>query len=178
MKIFFLTFHLLLIAATTGAGLYAQPSMAIRGTYAREEIESQVLYYADALGLDEQVHIFVSFTLDISADQSGFTQYRDARAMGGGHQVYIRINKRKGRSHQLMTLAHEMVHAQQFVMGKLKQCNAYHYSWQDGLCSDLRELAYHQRPWEKEAHAVSAKLCDQYKDHSVMAVRRTKRNDL
>jgi hypothetical protein len=174
MKIYFLTFCILLIDEVD---LYAQAGIAVRGTYAREEIEAQAIFYAHALGLDEQVHIIISFTHEIDADQSGFTQYRDATVFGGGHQIYICINRRKGRSHQMMTLAHEMIHARQFVVGKLKQCNGYQYSWQGNPCSDPRDTAYHERPWEKEAHTASIKLYNAYKDHSLMAIR-TRQNGL
>lgn len=77
----------------------------------------------------------------------------------------------------MITLAHEMVHARQFVMGVLSQCDDYQYRWQDNPCTDLRYIDYHERPWEEEAQATSVKLYDQYKTYNLMAMR-SRRNDL
>lgn len=179
MHTHFLTFCLLFMILICGANSRAQPSIVVRGTYAQEEILAQAFFYAEALGLDQHVHIIISFTQNISTDKLGFTQYQDARGWNdGGHQIYIRINKHKGRSHQLMTLAHEMVHAQQFVLGKLVHCHDDQYSWQSNLCTDLSHMPYHQRPWEQEAHAEAIKLYEAYKNHSLMAIGRTKQNAL
>lgn len=170
-------FYILFISMIFAKNLQAQPTVRVKGTYDQEEIIAQTLFYAHTLGLDSQAHIIISFTHKMDDEKAGYTQYQDARAVGGGHQIYISINKRKARSHQVMTLAHEMIHVQQFVKGKLSKCNDYHYSWQGGICSDLRIMAYHTRPWEQEAHEASAKLYKQYQSQSLMAMR-TKQSDL
>jgi len=77
--------------------------------------------------------------------------------------VNISISKKAGRSHQLRTLAHEMVHAQQLVQGQLVQCDSKHFSWQSRACERLDKLAYLDRPWEQEAARVGAVLYDKFR---------------
>ncbi|WPP49328.1 hypothetical protein [Catalinimonas niigatensis] len=176
MKTCFLTFCTLLISLISVGSIHAQPSIVVKGTYDQKEILNQALHYAEILGLDKKTHIIISFTHNINPVNLGYTQYQSEEVLGGWHQIYIRINKRKRRSVQMITLAHEMVHAQQFVMGKLKLCNNDQYSWRGSQCTDLRNTAYHERPWEREAQATSVKLYDQYKTYNLMAMR-SRRND-
>jgi len=145
----------------------AQATIAVRHDYEPAIIEEQARYYTDIFGLDSNVHILISFQHDLPEGVAGYTRYHDARKFGGGHQLHITINRKAGRSHQLKTLAHEIVHARQFVEGKLVQCDHRHFSWSEDICFDISHIAYHDRPWEKEAEEVGAQLHEMYRQQSV-----------
>jgi hypothetical protein len=147
--------------------LMAQATIVVRHDYAPEEIEAQARYYADLFGFKDDVHIIIGFSHSVSRDVGGYTRYQNALKYQGGHQIYITINRKAGRSHQMHTLAHEMVHARQFVEGRLIQCDHQHFSWDEGLCVDVGQTAYHDRPWEKEAQTVGAQIYDAYRQQSV-----------
>jgi len=142
----------------------AQAVIAVRNDYQPQEIKQQADYYARVLGLDSTVYILINFSLKVPRKIKGFTQYQDARPQGGGHQIHISISKKAGRSHQLRTLAHEMVHAHQFVRGQLVQCDPTHFSWQNQACEKLDKLAYLDRPWEKEATQIGTMLYDTFQE--------------
>lgn len=52
----------------------------------------------------------------------------------------------------LRTIAHEMVHARQYLR---KQLNPYTQAW---MGKKPRNYKYENRPWEKEAHGLEAEL--------------------
>ncbi|MEM9673474.1 MAG: hypothetical protein ACFB15_27785 [Cyclobacteriaceae bacterium] len=155
-----------IIFLLAGYSAVAQAVVAVRNDYQPQEIKQQAEYYAHVLGLDSTVYILISFTPRVPEKMKGFTRYHDARPQGGGHQVHISISKKAGRSHQLRTLAHEMVHARQFVQGQLVQCDHTHFSWHSQACERLDKLAYLDRPWEQEATKVGASLHEQFRKQS------------
>lgn len=148
----------------------AQANIAVRNDYAPGEILEQAYYYANLFGFADNVHMIITFSHQVPGKVNGFTLYEDARALGGGHQVHITINRKAGRSHQLHTLAHEMVHARQFIEGRLVQCGHGHFSWIGKTCHDIRNTAYYDRPWEQEAETIGAQLYDSYRKQSLAVV--------
>ncbi len=54
----------------------------------------------------------------------------------------------------MQTLAHEMVHAKQYLRGEL---NGYSLEWKGQECSDNQ---YKTAPWEQEAYELEKKLYD------------------
>lgn len=144
----------------------AQAFITVKNDYRPAEIERQAEYYAHVLGFDSTVYILISFTPRVPEKIKGFTQYQDARPQGGGQQVHISISKKAGRSHQLRTLAHEMVHAQQLIEGRLVQCNSTHFSWHNQACEKRNKLAYLDRPWEQEASEMGAMLYNEFRKKS------------
>jgi hypothetical protein len=52
---------------------------------------------------------------------------------------------------QMQTLAHEMVHAEQFLRGDLTDTFMY-------KGRDFSECVYENQPWERRAHAQEKKL--------------------
>lgn len=160
-KVIYIGFSLFLLADYSGV---AQAVIAVRNDYQAQEIRQQAEYYAHVLGLDSTVYVLISFTPRVPKKANGFTRYQDARLQGGGHQIHISISKKAGRSHQLRTLAHEMVHAQQFVQGQLMQCDPTHFSWQNQACERLDKLAYLDRPWEQEATKIGVMLYSEFRE--------------
>jgi hypothetical protein len=70
-----------------------------------------------------------------------------------GDKTYARINVSKQLSFedQMKTLAHEMVHAEQFLRGDLTDTFMY-------KGRNFSECVYENQPWELRAHAQEEKL--------------------
>ena len=129
--------------------------------YGDEELIDQVKFYAEELGLKENVFIRVNFSLNLPDSVMGTADYQSA--LPGMHQVVILINKRAGRSSQLNTLAHEMVHAAQFVNQDLVLLGEGKTKWK-GITYDVRDVAYNDLPWEIEAREETIRLRRMYLD--------------
>lgn len=70
----------------------------------------------------------------------------------------ITIKKSLKQKSFLCTLAHELVHAQQYAYGRLSEFN---YLW-DGV--DYSEKSYYEFPWEQEARMLEYILYNLYKE--------------
>lgn len=143
-----------------------EASIAVFGPHVPEEITRQAQLYAQHLGIDQNVYIVISFSRNIPSGVSGCTRYRNIEHYNDSHQVHITISPDMNRVQQMRTLAHEMVHAKQFVEGELVRCDDRHYSWGEGICLDIKRISYYSRPWEKEAHKLGNLLYYTYKKAS------------
>ena len=80
---------------------------------------------------------------------------QEGSAMGDctGNKTYAQINISKQLSFedQMITLAHEMVHAEQFLRGDLTDTFMY-------KGRNFSECIYENQPWELRAHAQEEKL--------------------
>ncbi|MEO0331680.1 MAG: hypothetical protein AAF223_08340 [Bacteroidota bacterium] len=144
----------------------AQAIIVVKNDHKPAEIKQQAAYYAQTLNLDTNVYILISFSHQVPRNLGGFTRYQDARAEEGGHQIHITISRKAGRASQMHTLAHEMVHAQQFIEGRLVQCDLTHYRWKEQTCKKVKSMAYLDRPWEKEASEVGTRLYNRFREKS------------
>ncbi|WP_277482263.1 hypothetical protein [Catalinimonas alkaloidigena] len=160
MRTLLFTYIILLFAVNASLG---QATIVVKNDPMPEEILLQAKHYADIFGFKDDVLIVISFSHSVSKINSGYTLYQNVQHLGGGHQVHIIISKREDRNFQFYTLAHEMVHAQQFVEGKLVKCGDSFFSWKGDKCLNTRYIAYHHRPWEKEAHKLGTKLYQEYR---------------
>lgn len=158
-----ITYIILLFSLTHAL---AQATVIVKNDHTPEEIMLQAKHYADLFEFDENVLIVISFSHKVSKKNSGYTLYHDAHPYGGGHQIHIVISKKVDRNFQFYTLAHEMVHARQFVEGKLVKCGDTLFSWKGEECLNAKYIAYHHRPWEKEAHKIGTKLYHAYLEGS------------
>lgn len=70
--------------------------------------------------------------------------------------------KRTRREYLLETLAHELIHAKQFIRGEINQRNLI-WRGQRGPY-DCRRLTYRKTPWEKEAYGQEKELKVTYWD--------------
>jgi hypothetical protein len=70
--------------------------------------------------------------------------------------------KRAQRDQILETLAHELIHAKQFIRGEINQRNLI-WRGQRGPY-DCRRLTYRRTPWEKEAYGQEKELKTTYWD--------------
>lgn len=159
MQTLFLTSIILLFAVRTSL---AQATIVVKHDHKPEEILLQAKHYADLFGFEEDVLIVISFRDRVSKVHSGYTLYQNVQHLGGGHQIHIVISKKVDRNFQLYTLAHEMVHARQFVEGKLLKCGDTLFRWKGEECLNAKYIAYRHRPWEKEAHKIGSRLYHAY----------------
>jgi len=166
MNILLISFFFVLCIQNTAV---AHAIIRVKNDYSADELEQHALFYADKLGLDSSVNIIISLKSNVSKGIRGYTQYNNASDIGGGHQVLITINQDMKRSEQLHTLAHEMVHAKQFVEGKLvKENGSANYSWKGRYYKKIYKIAHHERPWEKEAHQLGGRLYMAFKQQFPM----------
>ena len=80
-----------------------------------------------------------------------------------GNTYYAKINVSKEQSweDQMKTLAHEMVHAEQFLRGDLTDTFMY-------KGRNFSECAYENQPWELRAHSLEPKLYKKYYPYNQM----------
>lgn len=87
--------------------------------------------------------IIVRFKSKMAEDAWGYCH-------GNTHDIEIEINRTISFDDQMQTLAHEMVHAKQFLRKEFDGNNWKNRNY------DHRE--YIDQPWEKEANRLEAKL--------------------
>ncbi|MEM9339025.1 MAG: hypothetical protein AAGA66_09875 [Bacteroidota bacterium] len=153
--------------------LCASPKVSFgKGAYDVDRLSNETLYYARALGLNHNVYIRINFTLKLSEENEATLDYR---LMNDSiHQVVIYISKRISRSRQLLAIAHEMIHAQQYISKRLMKVNDKIFSW-EGNNVKLSKVAYRERPWEEEAYYLSQILRRGYLRYSSLFVLDKKR---
>lgn len=66
------------------------------------------------------------------------------------------------RKNQIKTIAHELVHMQQFARGKLKHHSNLNFTWMGKVLNPNR-YKYQNIPWEKDAIQEEIKLYEWYK---------------
>ena len=139
----------------------AEPTISLGGNrYNDADILEEAKFYAYLLGMDENVMMRVNFTAELPKGINGTVEHMPL--MENKVQVVILINRRAGRASQMMTLAHEMVHARQLINKELVILDKHHVRWKNGVVYDLRQIAYNDRPWEKEAHELGQRLRRQF----------------
>lgn len=120
------------------------------------KLMDEVLYYARALGIDDSTTIQVRFSLRLPPDKKGLVQYQNTGFEKERHQIMIWINRRITRSELSMTLAHEMVHAVQYISGELKLKNQQALWHNESF--NISRVRYEDRSWEKQAQNKAYKL--------------------
>ena len=126
------------------------PHLAISGQVAqKKKIEQYVVNLCRALNIN-RMHsklIFLNFKTDLG------DRYGDC--WGDSKVGYVDINigrKLEGEkipfSDMMQTLAHEMVHAKQFLRGELDYDENGEFTWKN---RSGRGYKYKNQPWEKEA---------------------------
>ena len=125
-----------------------------------EDMMKELVFYAKALGINDATTIQVRYSLRLTGLKNGLIQYEKTGFGKEQHQVMIWINRRLTSSEQSMTLAHEMVHAAQYIHGSLED-NGQNVTWL-GESYDVDRIHYEDRPWEKEAHEWAHELRSAY----------------
>ncbi|MDW3191158.1 MAG: hypothetical protein R8G66_02300 [Cytophagales bacterium] len=123
---------------------------------------NELMFYARALGINQAATIQVRYSLRFPGLKKGLMQYQYTGFEKAPHQIMIWINRRLTPSEQSMTLAHEMVHAAQYIHGSLED-KGQDVTWL-GESYDVDRIPYADRPWEKEAHEWAHELRTDYLD--------------
>ena len=88
--------------------------------------------------------IYIKFVKSVDGDMGD--------CIGDTNEVDIRIDKTMDWKDQMITLAHEMVHAEQFLRGKLSDDGMH---WRN---RNYEKCSYEYLPWEMSAHQLEEKL--------------------
>lgn len=114
----------------------------------------------EELGLSDRDDVFYTITVvDRSEVSYCHAQYHPE---DGTWEVDIELHKQPNQNHMLRCLAHELVHASQYVNGQLEhrvvsrsgKSTTQHY-WMGQLYSGTD---YHQFPWEQQAYDMEELL--------------------
>jgi|TARA_R110000803_G_scaffold72306_3_gene135968 hypothetical protein len=122
----------------------------IEGRHAKPEIvEEYVVRLMQAL----KIHRFTSKLITVQF-KSELTNYAQGLCEGDKDYATIQIGKfDQTFLQQMQALAHEMVHARQFLRGQLSAVGVW--KWK-GRNAD--NYAYTNQPWEKEAYRLEREL--------------------
>ncbi|MEM9324133.1 MAG: hypothetical protein AAGA85_00685 [Bacteroidota bacterium] len=115
------------------------------------DLRAEALFYADQLAIDSSSVIRVVLSLQLEDDRAGIIQYQNADIGTKPHQFLIHLNKRNTFSQLSTTLAHEMVHAQQYVIGDLQKVDREDFIWKGERFRNVSRIRYLERPWEQDA---------------------------
>ena len=111
--------------------------------------------YLDQLQEALNIHRLNSRIIDITFKKWVQKGEADGDCIGDKKWVTINISKMQSWEDQMKTLAHEMVHAEQFLRGDLTDTFMY-------KGRNFSECAYENQPWERKAHAQEEKLFKKY----------------
>ncbi len=95
-------------------------------------------------------------------DKAGLIQYQNSGIGPRPHQVLIYLNKRSTITEQSITIAHEMVHASQYIRGDLVRISDRSFMWKGRVIDNIHRLRYESRPWEIEAMTLGEHLRKYY----------------
>ncbi|NJL14356.1 MAG: hypothetical protein HC913_15985 [Microscillaceae bacterium] len=156
MSLLIKTLVLLLLPAEKYSAAFLENHILVRGTAQTSEFKTQVQFYANYYGL-ENLTIVLVFDQDLPENVNGYTLFERIDSLGV-QNAYIRIQSRLDFSQQQIVLAHEMVHVQQYYLGKLIHHAHHHYTWQGKSIANIKKIAYTERAWEQEAFTWEKKL--------------------
>lgn len=111
--------------------------------------------------LIRNITIDIEFLRKLDDFADGYCEVTGHNSRKKPREFTIQIQKYKSKRYMLMTLAHEMVHLKQYVLGELDEnMNA----WKGRRVSS--KMSYWDSPWEIEAHGREAGLftrfCEKY----------------
>lgn len=129
----------------------------------RTALLEEIRFYSKELGFDSTVYIRINYTLNLSESVKATLGFKTVNEQF--HQVVIYVNQRLNPKNQSLAIAHELVHARQYLRKDLLQLSSGRYTWQGGQIVNIRRVPYMSRPWEIEAHDLSEKLVQAYSIH-------------
>lgn len=139
-------------------------------------------FYVDISGRLAQKHRFMTYTYKILDHFFGERLKRDVdinidvvtrlegtvvgECDGDKETINITLARRDGKKKLSVediarTLAHELVHAKQFLRGEMKT-ESEKWRYKSGFVKDCSNLPYREQPWEKEAFKLEPELFDLY----------------
>lgn len=123
------------------------------------KMKKKSAFFADVLGVSNtKVHVRYREL----EDSSGFTEQL------AEDKYLITIAKGLDRDQRLEVLAHEMVHVQQYVTGRLKDVERAECIWEGKAYQQGNSMDdYFLAPWEMEARAMEAYLTYRWDSNDV-----------
>lgn len=114
-------------------------------------------YFGERMKRDVDINITVLTRLD-----------NDYLGTCDGDRTTINIDLAKYKKSKKLTLeqiaenlAHELVHAKQFLRGEINGENLK-YRYKSGFIKDCSKMSYRETPWEKEAYGTERELFNLY----------------
>jgi len=142
-----------------GIQIHARNQVLIQGHSKSYLIEDAVHFYTQYLEISPTINIVVQFTQNLPHHTHGATDYEKYETENGIlEKVHIRIHEDLSKRLQEITLAHEMVHAMQYISGDLIRHGEGHIYWKGQHYSNLKWLKYQDRGWEKDAFHKETQL--------------------
>jgi hypothetical protein len=99
--------------------------------------------------LDLPEHVWVDIFINATKDESCGGAVDMEEDEDGYHYFHLDINSKLSRDEMIVTLFHEMKHVEQTANGRLDQT-----IWEG---KDYSNVAYLDRPWEKEAYEFESR---------------------
>ena len=140
----------------------AQVHVVVMGKEAKEDIREKVKFFADFLGIKNEITICVTFNPHLGDGVKGYTLFEVTQGSTGAS---ISIHDQLGNHDELIVLAHEMIHVNQFIRGQLKVNSEKDVFWRKSTFNAVEEIPYQDRPWEKEALFLEKRLANLYKNY-------------
>jgi len=125
-------------------------------------LAEEIMFYARQLGIGSSAVIRVDYSLRMAHDKAGLIQYQNSGIGPSPHQLLIYLNKKSSRSEHSMTIAHEMVHAAQYIHGDLIMVSLREFIWKGEVYRNILRIRYEARPWEIEAIELGEELRQRY----------------
>ena len=121
--------------------------------------KAEVYAYVERIAKELNIHRFRTKPIEINIVRHCDGSYGDT---WGDKDEGVEINIARNRydqkiaySDMLKTLAHEMVHAKQYLRDEL---NGYKDTWKGKPCHRLMKKKWEDQPWEVEANRLEDKL--------------------
>lgn len=128
--------------------------MIISGKISKRLIESAKNYAGILFTPQMGKHIVLNIKTKKKIDELGYIEVDGYNQKGLPREFIIAIQSNLTEEEQLITLAHEMVHAKQYAYGEL---NEEMTTWH-GAKYDPDNMNYDDMPWEIEAESVALEL--------------------
>lgn len=114
----------------------------------------------DQLGIEDQL---VIIRTQRASRELGDDLETEAYIQTNGQQYVIWIRPGLSREKAISVLAHELIHLKQYQTQKLMVLNGARVVWDGEIIDDITQIAYHTRPWEREAFELAPDLAKQIK---------------
>jgi len=133
----------------------------------RAECREFIRFCMDRLGINEYPYVDIRITVKKYV-RLGWLGFCDNKDMMEDGIVRIEINRNQDSVNLYKTIAHELVHAKQYLTGDLYVVN--NKEWWRGIDTSLIE--YDEQPQEIEAYAKEEKLYRQWCYHQKKSAKR------
>ena len=127
-------------------------------------LKEEIMFYARQLGIGSKTVIRLDYSLRMEDDRAGLIQYQNSGIGPRPHQLLIHLNRKSTPAQHSTTVAHEMVHAAQYIHGDLVKVSFREFIWKGQRFRNIIRIRYESRPWEIEAMELGEVLRKRYLD--------------